>query len=162
MTNYTSIIFKLIAGVFLSLTMAYSCATIKPVPVETIVQYEIRDSLNIKDSTVIIPIEQLVNIVMPNQKSELETTMAKSEAYTDTLGLLHHNLVNKEGIKYKYIYKDKIVYRDSIVTKEVPVEVEKEVKYVPKFYKWLLVFDGLLLLVFILYILDKMKILKFL
>ena len=40
-------------------------------------------------------------------------------------------------VKYKYIYKDRVEYRDSIVTKEVPIEVTKEVKTHYSYEKWL-------------------------
>lgn len=115
-----------------------------------------------KDSLVVHT--ELVSIAIPNEshsiitkseKSHLETSVATSDASIDSLGLLHHTLVNKkDSIKTKIQYVDKIVYRDSITTKEVPVEVEKPVRYVPKFYQ----FTFILFWIFILFIVVKLLI----
>ena len=85
----------------------------------------------------------------------METSVAESDASIDSLGMLHHTLVNKkDSISTKIQYVDKIVYRDSIVTKEVPVEVKVPVRYVPKFYKFTFVFFG----IFVLFIVVKLLI----
>ena len=85
----------------------------------------------------------------------METSVATSDASIDTLGMLHHTLVNKkDSIKTKIQYIDKIVYRDSIEIKEVPFEVEKPVPYVPKFYK----FTFILFWIFVLFIVVKLLI----
>ena len=82
----------------------------------------------------------------------METSVAESDASIDSLGLLHHTLVNKkDSIKTKIQYIDKIVYRDSIVTKEVPVEVKVPVPYIPKFYQ----FTFILFWIFVLFIVAK-------
>ena len=114
------------------------------VNVKDSVRIEIRDSINW------IPKEKIVNITLPNQESNLETSLAKSQAYTDSLGFLHHNLENKEGVKTKYVYKDRIQYRDSIQIKKepYPVEIVKEKKYIPKFFWGTLVFSVLVILLF--------------
>lgn len=95
-----------------------------------------------------IPIENH-SIVTPTKKSHLETSVAESDAEIDSLGLLHHTLTNKkDSIKTKIQYVDRIVYKDSIQIKEVPVEVEKPVPYVPKFYQFTFIFFlGFVLLV---------------
>ena len=114
------------------------CATIKPVPVETIIQYETRDSLILRDSTVIIPIERVVDVVQPYDTLKMETSMAEARAWVDTTThTLKGELKNKAGTQYKYVDREKIVYKDSIVTKEVPVEVEKIVKTHYPYEKWL-------------------------
>lgn len=115
------------------------------------VRIEIRDSINW------IPKEKIVNITLPNQESNLETSLAKSQAYTDSLGFLHHNLENKEGVKTKYVYKDRIQYRDSIQIKEVPYPVEKPVKYIPKLYKWSMAFSILVILLIAAWIYFKIQ-----
>ena len=92
-----------------------------------------------------IPVESSVAVNV--QHSHLETTVAYSEAHVDSLGMLTHNLVNKPfKIEKEIVYQDRkvIEYRDSVVTKEVPVEVEVPVRYVPKFYKVLLIFNIIL------------------
>ena len=103
---------------------------------------------------------KLVSAAIPNEshsiiaksKSHLETSVATSDASIDTLGMLHHTLVNKkDSIRTKIQYVDKIVYRDSIEIQEVPVEVEKPVPYIPKFYQ----FTFILFWIFVLFIVVK-------
>ena len=82
----------------------------------------------------------------------METSLAESDASIDSLGLLHHTLVNKkDSIKTKIQYVNKISYRDSVEVREVPVEVEKPVPYIPKFYQ----FTFILFWIFILFIVVK-------
>ena len=91
----------------------------------------------------------------------METSVAESDAEIDSLGLLHHTLTNKkDSIKTKIQYIDKIVYRDSIEIKEVPVEVEKPVPYVPKFYKFTFAFFGIFVLFIVIRLLRKLGFLK--
>ena len=111
-----------------------------------------KDSLviNTKLVSIALPLEN--HSIITKKKSHLETSLAESDAEIDSLGLLHHTLVNKkDSIKTKIQYVDKIVYRDSIVTKEVPVEVEVKVPYIPKFYK----FTFILFWIFVLFIVVK-------
>ena len=85
----------------------------------------------------------------------METSLAESDAEIDSLGLLHHTLVNKkDSIRTKTQYINKIVYRDSIQTKEVPVEVKVPVPYIPKFYQ----FTFILFWIFVLFIVVKLLI----
>lgn len=117
------------------------CAMIRPVPVQTEIRYEIRDSLNLRDSTVLIPIEVVKDMVPPYDTLKMETTMAKAQAWVDTTThTLKGALTNKQGVQYKYVYRDKIQYRDSLVYKEVPVEVEKIVKTHYPYEKWLWIY----------------------
>ena len=98
--------------------------------------------------SVAVPVESH-NIITPLKKSHLETSVAESDAEIDSLGMLHHTLFNKkDSLKTKIQYVDRIVYKDSIEVKEVPVEVEKPVKYIPKFYQFTFIF----FLVFVLFI----------
>ena len=112
---------------------------------------------------------ELVSIAIPNEshsiiaksKSHLETSVATSDAEIDSLGLLHHTLVNKkDSIKTKIQYIDKIVYRDSVEVREVPFEVEKPVPYIPKFYKFTFAFFGIFVLFIVIKLLIKLGFLK--
>lgn len=139
MDNHSTII-----ALILSLFIFIGCGVCKHNPTTHIrdsVVVNVVDSTVIRDSVRVIPIERYVNITMPNQESALETTIAKSKAYTDSLGFLHHTLENKQDIIYKYIEVEKWKTRDSLiyVEKEVPVEVE--VRYVPKIYKFTMWFS---------------------
>ena len=105
-----------------------------------------------------IPLESHT-IVTPTKKSHLETSVATSDAEVDSLGLLHHTLVNKkDSIKTKIQYVDKIVYRDSVEVREVPVEVK--VPYIPKFYKFTFAFFGIFVLSVIIKLLIKLGLFK--
>ena len=112
-----------------------------------------KDSLVIHTEliSVALPLESHT-IVTPTKKSHLETSVAESDAEIDSLGLLHHTLVNKkDSIRTKIQYVDRIVYRDSIQTKEVPVEVKVPLPYIPKFYQ----FTFILFWIFVLFIVVK-------
>ena len=78
--------------------------------------------------------------------SHLETNLSSSDAIIREDGKLYHTLINKQvDLEKEVVYVDKITEKE--VKKEIPViqEVEKPVKYVPKFYKvtnglfWLLI-----------------------
>ena len=126
-----------ISGLFLpSCGVVHHC---KPIKEETIVHYI--DSISWHDSTVIsyLTKERYVDIVKPLDTLKLETSYAKAEAYLDTANTaLRGSIENKPDVpvKTQIKWKEKIVYRDSIVTKEVPVEVIKEVTKYPKTYWW--------------------------
>lgn len=105
-----------------------ACSVIKPVPVETIINYKDSVVVNVVDSTVYIPVERVVDIVPAYDTLHLETSKAVAEAWVDTtLHALRGNIKNKTGVEYKYVYKDRVQWKDSIVTQEVhvPVEIEK-------------------------------------
>lgn len=108
--------------------------------------------------SVALPLESHT-IVTPTKKSHLETSVAESDAEIDSLGLLHHTLVNKkDSIKTKIQYIDKIVYKDSIDVREVPVE--KPVPYIPKFYQFTFVLFWIFILFVIVKLLRKLGFLK--
>ena len=114
-----------------------------------------KDSLYIHTELVSAALPLESHSIITKSKSHLETSVAVSDAEIDSLGLLHHTLVNKkDSIKTKIQYVDKISYRDSIQTKEVPVEVKVPVPYIPKFYQ----FTFILFWIFVLFIIVKLLI----
>ena len=111
-----------------------------------------KDSLviNTKLVSAALPLES--HSIITKSKSHLETSVAESDAEIDSLGLLHHTLVNKkDSIRTKIQYVDKISYRDSVEVREVPVEVKVPVPYIPKFYQ----FTFMLFWIFVLFIVVK-------
>lgn len=106
-------------------------------------------SVPVKDSTAISEKETItfvpVEIPLPSEfaqketrdtLSRLETSVAVSEAVISG-GVLKHTLQNKkESVKTEVKYKDRIVteYKE----KEVPVRVEVEKPYTPKWVWWVL------------------------
>ena len=146
MSNYIKIFLIIVILAF------YGCSMPKYLPSSNI-KIISKDSLYVHTEFVSAPIPiENHSIVTPRKKSHLETSVATSDASIDTLGMLHHTLTNKkDSIKTKIQYIDRIVYKDSIQIKEVPVEVEKPVMYIPKFYQFTFIF----FLGFVLFIIVK-------
>ena len=159
MSNYTKKFLMCLIWAFYGLISG--CSSPRYIPASNI-KIISKDSLVVHTELVgvAIPIENH-SIVTPTKKSHLETSVAESDAEIDSLGLLHHTLVNKkDSLKSKIQYVDKIVYRDSIETKEVPVPVEVKVPYIPKFYKFTFAFFGIFVLLVIVKLLIKLGFLK--
>ena len=153
MSNYTKTFLTIVILAFYGLLTG--CSTPRLLPASNI-KIVSKDSLVVHTELVsaAIPLESHT-IVTPTKKSHLETSLAESDAEIDSLGLLHHKLVNKkDSIKTKIQYVDRISYRDSIQTKEVPVEVKVPVPYIPKFYQ----FTFILFWIFVLFIIVKLLI----
>ena len=152
MSNYTKTFLICLILAFYGLISG--CSSPRYIPASSNIRIIAKDSLIVRTEliSVAIPLESH-SIVTPTKKSHLETSVATSDAEIDTLGMLHHTLVNKkDSIKTKIQYVDKIVYRDSIVTKEVPVEVKVPVKYIPKFHQ----FTFILFWIFVLFVIIKL------
>ena len=114
-----------------------------------------KDSLVIHTELISVALPLESHSIITKKKSHLETSVAVSDAEIDSLGLLHHTLVNKkDSLKREIQYVDKIVFKDSIITKEVPVEVKVPVRYIPKFYQ----FTFILFWIFVLFIVVKLLI----
>ena len=121
------------------------CSTTRYVPVKEtekeVVNY--KDSIRIRDSIVVIPVERIVDVVPTYDTLKLETTQARAKAYVDTaLHLLRGSIENKDKAKTEIREVVKFVERTDTVyiEKPVPYEVEKKVRYVPAIYKLSLIF----------------------
>ena len=152
MSNYTkTFLICLILAFYGFLT---GCSTQKYLPASNI-RIIAKDSLIIHTELVSVAIPNESHSIITKKKSHLETSVATSDAEIDSLGLLHHTLVNKkDSLKSKIQYVDKIVYRDSIEVKEVPVEVPVPVRYIPKFHQ----FTFILFWIFVLFVVIKLLI----
>ena len=138
----------------------YGCSSQKYIPSSNI-RIIAKDSLFVQTKLISVAIPLESHSIITKKKSHLETSVATSDAEIDSLGLLHHTLVNKkDSLKSKIQYIDKIVYRDSVEVREVPVEIEKPVPYVPKFYKFTFAFFGIFVLSVIIKLLIKLGFLK--
>ena len=144
------------------LALITACGVTKPHTVTNEIRYVYKDStiFHVIDSIRTIPIEKIINKTLPDQKSSLETSLAKSEAYTDSLGFLHHTLENKKQFS-QHVHKEEKekVKIDSIYIKvPVPYEVEKPVKYIPKFYKFTLwYFIGTIIIIILYFFLKHFR-----
>lgn len=138
------------------------CATTKPniiTPKEEI-KITLRDSVVIKDSVVITPIERIVDIVSQYDTLHLQTSLAKSKAWVDTTThSLRGEITNKEQTQNKNRIEVKYINRvDSVVIeKPIPYEVIKEIKYVPKAYQYSMGFSIIVIVVLGLLIFLKIK-----
>ena len=102
-----------------------------------------KDSIRIRDSIVVIPVERIVDIVPIYDTLKMETTQARAKAYVDTtLHLLRGSIENKDKAKTEVREVIKFVERtDTLyIEKPIPYEVEKRVRYVPAIYKLSLIF----------------------
>ena len=148
MSNYTKI-FLIIA-----ILAFYGCSSQKYLTKPSI-KIIAKDSLFVQTKLISVAIPNESHSIITKSKSHLETSVATSDAEIDSLGLLHHTLVNKkDSLKSKIQYIDKIVYRDSVEVREVPVEVPVPVRYIPKFYK----FTFILFWIFVLFVIVKLLI----
>ena len=160
MSNYTKTFVICLILAFYGLISG--CSSPRYIPASSNIRIIAKDSLIVRTEliSVAIPLESHT-IVTPTKKSHLETSVAESDAEIDSLGLLHHTLVNKkDSLKSKIQYVDKIVYRDSIEIKEVPFEVEKPVPYIPKFYQFTFILFWIFVLLVIIKLLIKFGFLK--
>ena len=121
------------------------CSTTRYVPVKEtekeVTNY--KDSVRIRDSIIVIPVERIVDVVPAYDTLKMETTQAKAKAYVDTtLHLLRGSIENKGKAKTEVREVIRFVERtDTIyIEKPVPYEVEKRVRYVPAIYKLSLIF----------------------
>ena len=133
--------FFLLFAAFAVLFTTYSCGICAKLPRED-VHIIVRDSVAVsyRDSVVLVPKEVLMEVA-PVDSSHLETTYAISDAWIDSLALLHHKLVQKP-VKSEYKEKEVIkIQRDTCYIKEpYPVEIKKEVKvhYWYEKYLWII------------------------
>lgn len=157
---------SLVYFVLLALVFAAGCKTIKYIPVEHTEYVTVRDSVYFRDTLVRIELEKarLADFVDVSDTLVLSTELARSTAYLDTArAILRGTIENiKPYVEKPVQIKEKIVVRDSIIyqDKPYPVEVEKEVRYVPWLIKILAWFGGLSLVAVVLFILRKLGVLK--
>lgn len=126
-----------------------ACATQKSVVVQSKEEVKtiLRDSLIIRDSVVITPIERIVDIVPQYDTLHLQTSLAKSKAWVDTTThSLRGEITNKEQTQNKNRIEVRYVNRIDSVFIEKPIPYPNPVPYVPKVYKWSMGFSIIVLL----------------
>lgn len=120
----------------------------------------IKDSIIVKDSIVYIPQEKIVEVVPHLDTLQMEIETAKAKAYLDTTRMiLKGELESKKATQKEVIEVTKIVEKiDTVKLYEpVPYEVIKEVKYIPKVYKYSMRFSIVVLLFIIGFIIWKIR-----
>lgn len=139
---------------FILLFVSVSCGTTKYIPVNNTEVVNVRDSIVLRDSTVITYLqkERIKDIVPELDTLVMESTYAKSTSYLDTTtNTLKGELIQKDSVpvKIKIVYKDRIITQEKIIEKEIPVEVVREKKVTPKWIWWSL---GLNFLIFVIFL----------
>lgn len=120
----------------------------------------IRDSVVIRDSIRIIPVEKIKDIVPSYDTLKLETSIAKSSSWVDTTThTLQGVIENKKQTTIQTKVIEKIVEKiDTVkIYEPQPYEVIKEVKYIPKIYKYSMGFSIVILVLIIIGIIYKIK-----
>lgn len=120
----------------------FGCTTTKYIPIQSNKIVEYRDSLvEIRDTiTIQVPFEIEKNIIPYMDTSTVETSLAISIAYIDSLNnTLIHKIKNKQ-IPYSVPIDTfvKVEYEKVIEEEQVPFEVVKEVPYIPTVFWYLL------------------------
>lgn len=149
-TRIAQFIFALILIVLACLSVL-GCSSIRYVPIENIEKIIYKDSTIYVNDTITVEVEkQIVKEVLPQlDTSVLKTDLASSIAYLDTNKREIHHELKQEGtirVAYDTVYVTKTV--EKIKEVEVPIEVEKEVKYTPAFF-WIVTIYAVVLTMFI-------------
>ena len=135
---------------FLSFVVAFfaACTTIKYIPVKETEYVTIKDSVYFRDTTIKYQVEKEYVERYATDTLRLETAYSRFIAFQDTtIGKLSGKAWNKsKTIEIPTQWKEKIVYRDSVVTKEIPIEVVKEIKTTPRWAWYSLIFSIVCLL----------------
>lgn len=105
----------------------------KHVPIKGEIIYTYKDStvINTVDSIKIIPVERVVDLVPVYDTLYLQTSLAKSKAYVDTVNhILRGSITNKSTFSQHHTieWKERIVKKDSLVYEPQPYPVEVKVK----------------------------------
>ena len=141
--------------IFILLFIVCSCGPVRYIPVEKNETVNIRDSVVLRDSTVITYLqkEKIKEIVPELDTLVMNTKYAKSISYLDTTtNTLQGTLEQLDSVpvKTKIVFKDRIITQEKIVEKEIPVEVVREKKVTPQWIWWSL---GLNFLIFVIFLL---------
>ena len=141
--------------IFILLFIVCSCGPVRYIPIEKNETINIRDSVVLRDSTVITYLqkEKIKEIVPELDTLVMNTKYAKSISYLDTTtNTLQGTLEQLDSVpvKTKIVFKDRIITQEKIVEKEIPVEVVREKKVTPKWIWWSL---GLNFLIFVIFLL---------
>lgn len=147
-------------AIFTLFLLFIGCASQKSVVVQSKEEVKtiLRDSVVIRDSIVITPIERIVDIVSQYDTLHLQTSLAKSKAWVDTTThSLRGEITNKEQTQNKNRIEVKYVNRVDSVFIEKPIPYPNPVPYVPKAYQYSMGFSIVALLFIIGFIILKIK-----
>jgi hypothetical protein len=97
---------------------------------EHVTQYVTRDSLIVRDTTIYVKLPPEVKevVVWPKDTSDLETSLAESRAYVDSIGL-HHSLKNKDrdwGVTIPKVTRIVATAKEESQFRTITKEVERD------------------------------------
>lgn len=154
------VFFALVAVVFTA------CTTVKYIPVKEKEYITVRDSVYLRDTLVRIELEKarISDFVDVNDTLVLSDAYSRATAFVDTAGAVLRGSIEtiRPYVEGNVAVKEKIVYRDSVRSVEVPVpvEIEKQVKYVPWYTKALAFLGILSIIAAVLWVLKKVYLKK--
>jgi len=156
-------LYGLVIGL-LGLATLSSCKVIEYVPVkgDTVVEY--RDSVITKLDTITITrteVEKVRDYTGLLDVLEMETKYSKATAWVDTSASVLKGTLEDKPVPVQVVVPSTVEYhqKDSIQVIQIPIEVERQVRYIPRWCWYSLVFNILVLLLIILGI--YFKIFKF-
>lgn len=133
-----------------ALILATSCGLFCKIPEEHTV--DVRDSVYVekveyRDTTIYVPIPVESHSTVVADSSHLETSVAESDAWVDTLGRLHHSLTNKRDSLAAHIPVVKTtIYAQATTNSEQVITKIQYVKQKQKWKNWIIAISAILLI----------------
>lgn len=151
---------KFVIWLVLAVIFTASCTKTIYLPIHSKETVTVHDTtvLHKVDTLVKVPEVRLQDIVDVTDTLELRSSLVLSRSWLDTtFNALRGTLIQNGKLPVQVQWKERIVYRDSIRDREVPVPVEvtKEVRYVPWIVKVLAWVGGVGLLLGVVWVLRK-------
>ena len=114
------------------------CKTIQYVPIETTKYVSVHDTtyLHKTDTLVQVPEVSLSDFIDVKDTLTIRSSYATSKSWIDQEhNILAGKLIQGGKLPVQIIEKERVVVKDSLITREIPIEVDKPVPYVPLFWK---------------------------
>ena len=136
------------------------CKTIQYVPVETTKYVSVHDTtyLHKTDTLVQIPEVSLSDFIDVKDTLTIRSSYAISKSWIDQEhNILAGKLEQGGKLPVQIIEKEGVVVKDSLITREITIEVDKPVPYVPLFWKIMSTIGILALAAVALWLVFKLK-----
>lgn len=144
--------------IIISTITLIGCTKVIYVPTQAETIIEKVDSLIIRDSVVITPIERIVDIVPQYDTLHLQTSLAKSKTWVDTIThSLRGEIVNKQQNQQRERIEIRYIEKIDTIKIVKPIPYPEPEPYVPKIYKYSMGFSIIVIMVLGLLIFLKIK-----
>lgn len=138
--RYPLMVFALAVGLAMG-----SCGLLKHTPQkeETIITYKDSTIVHVKDSIRITEATRYKDWAGLLDTLQIDASHSHMKAWTDTTRNILAGELSEDPIQEKthIVYKDRLVLKDTTIYKEIPYEVEKPVRYIPRWCWWSLVLN---------------------